>query len=182
MESQQISYAVDYLVRTAARPKEAIILKSGREVAALSEKDRSTHLLRAGERQEWIISRKVHDRLVPFSVEIIDAKSGEMILVILHHLFSHRGCTYMITNSPQGRPLREFILGSRYICRLDAFPYRDISEIDKETWSRVRSYRGVQVGEMSGLGKEGHHVQLTDELDDIGLQLSAACYLLYSTG
>jgi hypothetical protein len=37
------------------------------------------------------------------------------------------------------------------------------------------------VGEVSGLGIDGHHVKVEKELEDIGLQLAASSYLIYST-
>jgi hypothetical protein len=87
----------------------------------------------------------------------------------------------MLAGTPEGRPLQDFLLGKRYICRLDGFPFSDLTEIDDETTSRLRRFRGVPVGELEGPGMQGYHVHLSDELEDVSLPLSASCYLLYST-
>ena len=49
---------------------------------------------------------------------------------------------------------------------------------------KLKRFRGVPVGEASGLGAtpEGHHVKVNDELDDIGLFLAAISYLMYASG
>jgi hypothetical protein len=48
---------------------------------------------------------------------------------------------------------------------------------------KVKRFRGVPVGEASGLGAtpEGHSVKVNDELDDIGLFIAATSYLMYAT-
>jgi hypothetical protein len=61
----------------------------------------------------------------------------------------------MLASTPEGRPLGEFLLGKRYICKLNNFPFTDLTEIDHETRSKLRRFRGVQVGELEGLGKGG---------------------------
>jgi hypothetical protein len=42
-------------------------------------------------------------------------------------------------------------------------------------------FREVPVGEISGLGIQGHHVKVDKELEDIGLLIAARSYLIYST-
>jgi hypothetical protein len=65
---------------------------------------------------------------------------------------------------------------------LDNFPFSELSDVDYETRSKLISkFRGAPVGELDGLGKEGHHLRFFNELEDIGLPLAASCYLLYST-
>jgi methyl coenzyme M reductase gamma subunit len=88
----------------------------------------------------------------------------------------------MFKSLPEGKSLKHHMSGTKYICRLVNFPYHDVSEIDLETRERLSRYRGVDVGTLSGLGKLKHQVRLGEELADLGLQLSAASYLLYSTG
>lgn len=188
MQSQRGSFVVDYLVKRTAKPWDAKIYALGKEVADIRRGESSTYIVRTKGKDAWILSRSIKGEIKPFSMEVMaiessqaHGKGGAAELVITDHLFEHRGKVYMLTSSPEGRPLRDFVLGKRYICRLDNFPLSGLAEIDYETRSRLRKFRGVPVGEMDGLGTEGHHVRLSEELEDIGLPLSASCYLLYST-
>ena len=87
----------------------------------------------------------------------------------------------MLTNHPEGKHWNEYVSGIRYISRLDNFPYSDLREIDHHVKHELLRFRGVSVGEVSGLGIQGHHVKLGKELEVIGLQLAASSYLIYST-
>jgi ABC-type transporter Mla subunit MlaD len=42
-------------------------------------------------------------------------------------------------------------------------------------------FRGVPVGDVSGLGINGYHVKVEKELEVIGLLVAASSYLIYST-
>lgn len=183
MEAQESKHRVEYLVKRAGKPSDARILASGSEVGVLKEAPDHTCTLQAESGGRWTLSRKVHGEIRPFSLEAIEhgSEGAKRTLTIRNHLFVHKGRVYMLANSPAGRPLREYLLGRRYICRLDRFPTAKLAEIDRASWGRVRTFRGVPVGEMDGLGTEGHRVKLAVELEDIGLPLAAACYLLYST-
>jgi hypothetical protein len=89
----------------------------------------------------------------------------------------------MMNNLPEGRLSGEHFSGSRFISRLVNFPFKDDSEVDPKTWERLRRYRGLQVGEMSGFGRTGgHKVKLEPELEDIGVPLAVASYIIYSRG
>jgi hypothetical protein len=189
MESQRNTFAVEYLVTRTGRPGDAKIFASGEEVAEIQKGEGQTCVMKTKDGETLILSRTVNGEVRPFSLEMTALKSGGAhageggisAFTIRDHLFEHHGKIYMLTNSPEGRPLREFLLGKRYICRLDNFPFSRLAEMDHETRSRLRRFRGVPVGEMDGIGTEGHHVRLSEELEDIGMPLAAACYLLYST-
>ncbi|MEM0075303.1 MAG: hypothetical protein QXT39_03670 [Conexivisphaerales archaeon] len=170
---------VEYTVKRTGGPGEAVIFLNDREVAKLSkEDDQVTLISRDGER--WNISRRVEGELRPFSMQV---KHGEKsVLTIKDNLFKHKGKFYLFMGIPEGKPMREILLGRRFICRLDNFPFNEHHEIDHETRSRIRRFRGPAVGELDGLGKAGHKVKLEDELKDIGLQISACSYLIYSAG
>ncbi len=78
--------------------------------------------------------------------------------------------------------MRGHLHGLKYISRLDHLPYQSVDEIDRMTREQLNKHRGVEVGRLDGLGSLGHEVFLDEELAEIGLPLSAASYLLYSTG
>lgn len=183
MAGQRITYGTDYLVKRTGSPSEARIFASGEAAGELREVDGQSCVLMSGGKERWKLSRRVHGEVRPFSLEVTElgGRRGRVVLTVRNHLFVHHARIYMLTNSPAGRPLREYLLGKRYICRLDGFPTSRLAEVDHESWSRLRTFRGAPVGEMDGLGTVGHHVRLTEELEDIGLPLAAACYLLYST-
>jgi hypothetical protein len=189
MKSQRSTFAAEYLVTRPGRSWDAKVFESGEEVAEIQKGEGPTSVMKTKGGETLILSRTVNGEIKPFSLEMTVLKSGEAqggeggitAFTIRDHLFEHHGKIYMLTNSPQGRPLREFLLGKRYICRLDNFPSSRLAEMDHETRSSLRRFRGVPAGEMDGIGTEGHHVRLSEELEDIGMPLAAACYLLYST-
>ncbi len=136
----------------------------------------------------WRLSQRVDGEYRPFSiiVKTTSPRSNSMsvareILKIRDHLFFHNRKMYMLSNVPEGRMQHHIHKGPKYICRLDNFPFEDPSEVDSETRSRLRRFRGVPVGEISGIGHDGHRVWLENELLDIGLPLSASAFLLYTT-
>jgi hypothetical protein len=87
----------------------------------------------------------------------------------------------MLTNHPEGKHWNEYLSGTRYISRLDNFPYSDLTDIDHHIKHELLRFRGVPVGEVSGLGIQGHHVKVEKELEVIGLLIAASSYLIYST-
>jgi hypothetical protein len=103
------------------------------------------------------------------------------VLTVREHLFKYKDKFYMLTNHPEGKHWNEYLSGIRYISRLDNFPYSDLSDLDHHIKHKLRRYRGVAVGEVSGLGIDGHHVKVEEELEDIGLLIAASSYLIYST-
>jgi len=180
---------VEYIVKETSDPGRARIYTDKKEVAEILTRGNFAYDLVARDGHEWMMNARVYGQIRPFSMTVsqskardaLDTASGTMLLTILDHLFLHNGRFYLLASAPEGRPLREFLLGKRYICRLDNFPFSDLVEVDHETMNRLRRFRGPAVGDLEGFGKEGHRVHLSDELEDIGLPLSASCYLLYST-
>jgi hypothetical protein len=183
-------YAVDYLVkRTGERSWAAKILSRGEEVGRVLRSADLTYILTDMGDNRWILEPRVYGEIRPFSLTAKREGAGDekgdesarTVLTIRDHLFRHQGRFYMFANLPEGRPAREFLIGKRYISRLDTFPFAGLLEIDSETHGKLRRFRGVVVGELSGLGTEGHRVRLFAELEDVALPLSASSYILYST-
>jgi hypothetical protein len=168
---------------------EANIFLDGEQVAKIRKgKDLTLKLVDNRDGHEWILTNKVHGQIRPFSVSIVEEEhkgkeegSGELF-TIREHVFKHKDKFYMLTNHPEGRPWHDYLGGTRYICRLDNFPYKDLKEIDNLTKHKLRRFRGVPVGEATGLGvHDGHRVKINKELGDIGLFIAASSYLIYST-
>jgi hypothetical protein len=180
--------AVDYLVK-ADRPKGATIYVEGKEVAEIRTRHDFGHVLTAKDGSEWVLTASANGEVRPFSMAVKqlkaratqDATPGAAVLTVRYHVFMHDDRFYMFGAAPEGRPSREFVVGKKYICRLDNFPFSALTEIDLETMHKLRKFRGSPVGEYEGLGKEGHRVRISDELEGISLSLAASCYLLYST-
>lgn len=172
------------MVRRTGAPGEAEILQSGRPVAHLEKLENE---LGAVLREEEVSNRvyrldpRVDGVISPFSSAIYE-DDGEPILKIKSGCFAYNGKIYLFKSLPEGKSMKGHLDRSKYICRLDNFPYYSVDEIDRETRERLNRHRGVDVGKLSGLGKLGHRVTLNHELAGIGLPLSAASYLLYATG
>jgi hypothetical protein len=148
---------------------------------------------------EWILSNNIdgEHRRFSFSVREIKKKDygaggqveGHTLLTIRDNIFKHNGRFYMLANHPEGKLWQDYINNPiRYISRLDSFPHSDESEIEKNKQhqhlrQKVKRFRGVPVGEASGLGATpgGHSVTVNNELDDIGLFIAAASYLMYAS-
>jgi hypothetical protein len=181
--------AVDYIVKAADRSRGATIYVNRKEVAGMRTRNDASHVLTAKDGNEWELTARTNGEIRPFSMTVKqlkahdahDAAPGSTVLAIRYHVFMHDDRFYMLGAVPAGRPLREFLVGKKYICRLDNFPFSALTEIDLETMEKLRRFRGSPVGEYEGLGKEGHRVRISDELEDISLPLAASCYLLYST-
>jgi hypothetical protein len=94
----------------------------------------------------------------------------------------------MIACHPEDKFWNEFVNSSiKYICRLDDFPYSELSEVDYHHYTlrnKIKRLRGKAVGEASGFGIEerGHRVRLDSELEGAGLFIAAISYLLYASG
>jgi hypothetical protein len=176
-----------YVVK-GERPWEAkIFLEDGEKIAEIKKgEDLKSFKLVRNDGHEWILTKNVHGEFRPFSISILDQNKDKddvdkEALVIREHLFKYRGKFYMLTNHPEGKHWNEYLSGPRYISRLDNFPYSDLTEVDHHIKHKLRRFRGVQVGEVSGLGIHGHHVKVDKELEDIGLLIAAGSYLIYST-
>jgi hypothetical protein len=173
---------VEYTIRRTGKTYEAVISSEGKEVASISAGEGLTRTLEAAGDGSWRLDPRVHGEVRPFSMNVTAAEGdAEPVLTIRNHVFRHGGKFYMLTGIPEDLPPANHMLGGRYICRLDRFPFHDLETIDGETWGRLKRQRGPAVGEIDGLGLEGHRVKLSEELQGIGLQLAAASYLLYST-
>lgn len=177
---------LEYIIN-GPKPGQAKIISEGEEVAEIKKgEDQRNFKLITKDGAEWTLTRNLHGEFRPFSISVLDQnkhkeEADREVLTIREHLFKHRGKFYMLTNHPEGKHWNEYLSGPRYISRLDNFPYSDLAELDHHIRHRLRRYRGVQVGEASGLGIHGHHVKVDKELEDIGLLLAASSYLLYST-
>ena len=158
---------------------EAKISLNGVQVAEIRKGENMTFKLVSMDGHEWTLTKKVHGEFRPFSISIFD--QSKEVLTIREHLFKHKGRFYMLTNHPEGRHWNDYLSGPRYISRLDNFPYSDLTELDHHIKHRLRRFRGVPVGEASGLGVNSHHVKVEKELEDIGLFIAASSYLIYST-
>lgn len=176
---------VEYVVRRGPGKLEATVLRKGSKIASIKEGPKHDFKLVVDERDEYILTSKVHGEFRPFSIAVRklgqNSNAGN-ILTVREHLFKHNGKFYMLTNHPAGKRWHESLSGSKYISRLDNFPYSELEYVDANTWHRLRRFRGVTVGELAGLGSDGHHVMIEDELEEIGLFLAATSYLLYSAG
>ncbi len=171
-----------------------IIKGEGLEFKLISQKDN----------RKWVLTNKVdgQHRRFSFSVREVEAKevkTGERkgkededdnaLLIIRDTIFKHNGKFYMLANHPEGKSWHNYVNSPvRYISRLDNFPYPNVSEMDEnkhhqDLRHKLKRFRGVPVGEASGLGTalEGHRVKVNDELDDIGLFLAATSYLMYAS-
>ena len=165
-------------------PSEAEIRQAGQLVAYLDrDNDKPQSLLRLQDDSKRIyrLDPRVDGVISPFSSEISD-DGGDILLKIKSGVFSYNGKIYVFKSLPEGKSMKGHLSGSKHIIRLENFPYHKVDDIDRETRERLYRHRGVDVGQLSGFGKLGHKVTIGDELRDIGLQLAAASYLMYSTG
>ena len=173
----------EYAVRRAGKVSDAVISESGKRVATLQGEERLQFRLESTEEEAWVLDPRVHGEIRPFSMSVTAlAAPQEPVLTIRNHVFFHDRRAYMLTAIPEDVHPSEHVLGKRHINRLDKFPFARLEDIDLQTWGRLRGHRGVSVGTIDGLGLDEFRVTIPEELQDIGLQLSAASYLLYSTG
>ena len=113
---------------------------------------------------------------------------GEEVFVVREQLFKHKGKFYMLASHPEGKSWIDYVNSStRYISRLDNFPYPNLSDVDHGHYTlrhKIKRFRGTSVGEASGLGQDegGHRVRLDNKLADIGLFIATISYLLYASG
>jgi len=177
------SLQVDYLVKRTGNPSEAEIFQSGRLVAHLVNASQNGQVISRLKTEDGCIFEldpRVDGVISPFSFQIYD--DGRPVLKIKSGVFSLDGKVYVFKSLPEGVSMKGHLSGTKSITRLDNFPYKNVDEIDPETRGKLLRYRGIEVGKISGLGTRGHKVILDEELSDIGLPLSAASYLMYSTG
>jgi len=188
----------EYVIKKGPKEQEAKIFSGKEEVGKIKKGEGlSFRLISHKDGLEWVLTNKVHGERRPFSFAVKNDKQntlcitehqGEEIFVVRDQLFKHNGKFYMLANHPEGKSWTEHVNSSiKYISRLDNFPYHDLSEVDHEHYTlrhKIKRFRGIAVGEASGLGIEdrGHRVRLDGELDDVGLFIAAISYLLYASG
>jgi hypothetical protein len=170
-----------------------IFSENGEEIAEIKKEEGSQfRLLSRKDHREWVLSSKIdgEHRRFSFSVrEKGEREDADPLLVIRDNIFKHDGKFYMLANHPTGKLWQHHVNSPiRYISRLDNFPYSDVFEMEEDKHhqslrDKLKRFRGVPVGEASGLGAtpEGHNVKVNNELDDIGLFLAATSYLMYAT-
>jgi hypothetical protein len=183
----------EYVVRRTGSPWEAEIMKDGEKIGQMYKGNDTNVRVSAiigNNTAKFLLTPRIDGKVTPFSIAAyeqeknLDQKNGreKIVFKIKNNVFWHNGRIYLLNSIPEGRLSRDHLSGSRFISRLVNFPFKNHEEIDLETWERLRRYRGIQVGEISGLGITGHKVKLESELEDIGIPLAAASYLIYSTG
>ena len=169
-----------------------VFSEDGEEVAEIKKGEGPEfRMLSKKDEREWVLTNNIEGehRRFSFSVVEVEKSNDNALLIIRDNIFKHNGKFYMLANQPEGRSWQHHITSPvRYISRLDNFPYSDLSEMDESKHhhtlkQKLKRFRGIPVGEASGLGTtpEGHRVKVNDELDDIGLFLAATSYLMYAT-
>jgi hypothetical protein len=176
-----------------------IFSENGKEVAEIKKRGEQSEfrLLSKNDNREWVLTNKIdgEHRRFSFSIREVEKqqeqgqREKDVLLTVRDNIFKHNGMFYMLANHPEGKSWHNYVNNPvRYISRLDNFPYSDVSEMDENKRHqnlrhKIKRFRGVPVGEASGLGTtpEGHHVKVNDELDDIGLFLAATSYLMYAS-
>jgi len=182
-----------------------IFSKNGEEIAAITKGEGlEFKLISRKDNREWALTNKVdgQHRRFSFSVNVVE-KKGEnrtkgrgptiedtnALFTIKDNIFVHNGKFYMLANHPEGKSWHNYVNSPvRYISRLDNFPYSNVSDMEENKHHqnlrhKLKRFRGVPVGEAFGLGvtPDGHQVKVNDELDDIGLFIAAASYLMFAS-
>ena len=171
---------IEYWIRNQDRDS-WLVSEKGNQIAEMLKSNDREFVLRSKIGLNLVVSRIVDGELRPFSLTFRSVDENKEVLKIKHHVFFHHNSMYLLAGLPEGRLPSSHVQGARFICRLDHLDYCSHSEIDVETWNKLRKHRGVEVGEFIGLGQRGHKVILQDELSDIALPVSVACYLVYSS-
>src|SRR5690349_14472490 len=146
------SFEVEMVARLATRPNETkIFSEEGREVGTLQKGLGLTLVLTEPGEKRWVLDPRVMGHVQPFSMTIREDKGGgergsaaKVVLTIRQGLFQHGSKSYMFSGVPSGVDPRQFLVGKRYICRLDDFRLDGLQSLDWETIGRLRRYfRGV---------------------------------------
>ncbi|HKT22659.1 MAG TPA: hypothetical protein VJR06_08640 [Nitrososphaerales archaeon] len=173
---------IEYIVRGSAKSPDATVSCQGRDVASIRLEGGSTLLLVDGD-GSWKMDPRVQGEIRPFSMCLARPGEPDMpVLSIRNHLFFHRGRAYLLTGIPEDVRPSDHLLGKRHVSRLDTFPFSSLGDVDPETWGRLRKHRGVSVGTIESAEPGTCKVALSEELEEIGLPLAAASYLLYTLG
>jgi hypothetical protein len=173
---------IEYNIKSES-PVSAKILFRGKVFAHLQKKSHDIFSLETVAGPVWTLMRRVNGEIRPFSLSIqsTSGSPGEREFKIRDHIFAYGDKMYMLGALPEGRATYPQMRGTKFICRLDGFPFQDPDQVDSETRSRLKRLRGAVVGEFSGIGRKAHSVKIEEELRQIGLQMAAACFVLYST-
>ena len=173
---------IEFLVRGGPTPSAATVSSRGLDVASI-RREGSNIVLQAESDGSWELDPRVHGEVRPFSMRVVSsADPREPVLTIRNHLFFHRGKAYFLTGIPEDVRPADHLLGKRHVNRLDTFPFSKLDEEDPETWGRLRMHRGTSVGTIEATESGGYMVTLSDELEEVGLPLAAASFLLYTSG
>lgn len=160
-------------------PEAAKLFSEQRQIGELRNIAKGLYRLKT-DADSWILTRRIDNILLPFSM-LISEEKGLEILKVKDHLFLYNANFYMLGGIPESQNPKDHLHGYKYIIRITNFPHTRHEQIDEETRNRLKRHRGVPVGSIHGLGSKGFYVELEDELKDIGLLLSAATYLMYSS-
>lgn len=161
-------------------PEVAKIFSKEKQIGELRNISKGLYRLTNGSKI-WILTRRIDNTLLPFSMLISEEKTSKEILKVKDHLFPYDSCFYMVGGIPESQNPKDHLQGYKYIIRITNFPHTQHEQIDQDTRNRLKRHRGVAVGRIHGLGSKGFYVKLEDELKDIGLPLAAATYLMYSS-
>lgn len=190
----------EFVIKKEPKGSVAKIFLGKEEIAEIKQGDDfSFKLTKPKDKMEWIVTNFVHGEHRPFSFSVrkLEKKTTdqvtnrdftEEIFVVRDQLFKHAGKFYMLASHPEDKSWSEYVHSSiKYICRLDDFPYSDLSEVDYHHHTlqdKIKRFRGKSVGQASGLAIEehGHSVKLDSELDDIALFIAVISYLIYASG
>lgn len=182
------------------KESEARVFSRKQEIAAIKKDEGLTfRLISRKQGDEWVLTNMVQGERRPFSISVLKSKDRnhdyngnknalEEVFVVRDHVFNHNGKFYMFASHPSGKSWKQYVNSpTRYISRLDDFPYDNFSKVDHDHYKlrhKIKRLRGAAVGQASGLGTEerGHRVRLDKELNDIGLFVAAISYLLYAAG
>jgi len=191
----------EFVIKKRPKESEAIIYLGKDRIAKIEKHEGFTFkLITYKDKQEWVLSNFVHGQRRPFSYAVLkttqktpddrgeEIQTGQEVFVVREQLFKHNGKFYMLASHPEGESWADYVNSStRYVSRLDSFPYPKLSDIDHEHYKlrhKIKRFRGKPVGEATGLGQDegGHHLRLDNELAEIGLFIAAISYLLYASG
>jgi hypothetical protein len=180
----------EFIVKKGSTQWEAKVFAEDGEMVAEIKKGEGPEFVMLSKKDncQWVLSNNVDGEHRRFSFSVREVK-GPTLLTIRDNIFKHNDKFYMLANHPEGKLWQNHVTSPiRYISRLDNFPYSNIFEMDDDKHhqslrNKLKRFRGVPVGEASGLGitSEGHSVTVDDELDEIGLFLAATSYLMYAS-
>lgn len=159
-------------------PEVAKIFSGNRQIAELRNVAEGLYSL-SSDTKNWQLSRRFDEHMSPFSMLV--SEGSREILKVKDHLFPYGANFYMVGGIPESQNPKDHLRGYKYIIRLTNFPHTSHEQIDEETRGRLKRHRGITVGRIHGLGSKGFYITIENELKDIGLPLSAATYLMYSS-